>query len=154
MRGADHFNVLGPANEVIARKISRLDGETVLSFYSQELRIEFDAVQTALREADDLETLASLRRGRIDLETDQLTRHYLWSVNKRLLNLVVNGCKRKGFDPGAVEERKDRDGETFYVLVISKRVKLADLKAVFAASKTAKKLAETYRVEYDGWTVR
>jgi len=154
VRGASHFNVLWPVNRLIARKIAALEGKAKLELSQQELQKEFDEFRTASREASDLETLAALRRRGIDLGSSQMVRHYLLSWERKNLGAMAKEGKGRGFSASAVVQRKDSDGDTYFLLIIGKRLKLNDLKAVFAISREIQELSDRHSVDYDGWSVK
>lgn len=152
VKGADHFDVLAPINALIARKVASVESGA-MTLDHDEVQAAFDEQRAAMREADDLETLASLRREGRSLAEPVRARHYLLSRERAALEAAAKKVRGAGFEPSAIEERADARGEAFYVLLLSKEVVPGDLQAVFAASKAVAALAAEGDAFYRGWDV-
>lgn len=152
VQGADHFNVLAPVNQLIARRISSLDKKAVLEIDAPTAQKAFDTFTTALQEAADLQTLAELRRRDVEF-SKAAAKFYLLSRSKPPLEQAGLALRQANYAPRPIESRKDAQAREYYVLVGTKQLNLYDLKAVFAASAAVRRLAGQHQVQYDGWTV-
>lgn len=150
VKNSDHFQILTPANRLIAKKI--VSNEPV-DLKADELQSAFDAHQVAVREAGDLSILAAARRNGVDLRQPQPVRYYFYAEARKPLEEAAAGAKQEGFEPGEVKEQKDEDGAVYYELVVRKRMSLLELDKVFAASAALSRIARERKVDYSGWEV-
>ena len=79
VKGADHFDVLAPVNRAIAHKLASLESGEALSLRERDVQKAFDDMRAAIREAQDLRILASLRLRGVDLRKRQNVRYWLLS---------------------------------------------------------------------------
>lgn len=152
IKGAGHFDVLAPINDYLASRLATHKGEGVPKIEAAELQGAFLSAKAAAREAADLRTLADLRAGGDDLRGPRTMKHYLLARERAPLEAAARSASSSGLKSEAVEERKDRGGRAYYLLILSKRLDFLDLKAVFACSKAAAALAEEVEAQYEGWT--
>jgi alpha/beta superfamily hydrolase/regulator of RNase E activity RraB len=151
IEGGGHFDVLHPINVLVAEKISRGKGELKLT--EKDVQKAFDESIDAVREAADEETLALLKRDKVDFSADHTGYYYLLSRDRKTLGKASREAQGKGFREHVFEERRDEGGQVFWELVLTKKVKLKDAKSVFANSKVCDDLKRKYDLHYDGWDV-
>ncbi len=147
--GSDHFGLLAPVNEFIAGKIAKLEGDAALMLTGSDLNAACEEAAAARRESSDLRTLAAIRADGVDLDSRTTVEHYLLSMLKTLLSRASREAGKSGFKAGKIREFEDADGDPYYVLIISRKLVLSDLAAVFEASAAASK----HQLQYDGWYV-
>lgn len=149
VKGASHFDVLAPANALLAKKLSA-EGEALPEVLLAELQAAYDETQRAAREASDLRTLADARE-RGPLEREVSARFFLYAYEAAPLEAAAKAAKAGGFSLLPLEKREDEEGEAYFVLVLVRPLRLNELKAVFAASKAAADAAASAGATYIGW---
>jgi len=151
--GAGHFDLLAPLTRLAARKIAALKGPETFALTLEELQAAFDEQQSALREADDLDTLAALRRQGLDLSKTHTVQHALVSRERAALENAQEDVRKAGFTTSPIAERKDRDGRPFFRLEAQRKLKLSDLEAVFGASRALEGPRRRHGFTHYGWSV-
>lgn len=153
VHGATHFDVLAPVNRLVAKKIAMLEDNAEFSLNSGEIQAAIDDLKVAAREASDLSRIASLRHSGTDIGALVTTQHYLFAREREPLATAARQAVGKGFTQKQLSERKDRNSRRFFVLVLTKKLTLRDLDAVFTASKAITELSIEHRLHYEGWDV-
>ena len=151
VEGADHFNVLRPCNDLIARKIAVLEGAESLEIQLEELVAAVADRQQAELEADDLATLAKARRTGLDITERHLIGFRLLARNKNRWTKAATAARKLGFGVEEIRAPEGWGGLTHYLLVATKRLHLDKLSALFSASRTMTKIAAEHHCQYDGW---
>lgn len=151
VEGADHFDVLAPVNGLIAGRIAELGKGDAVTISRRDVQGAYDAAQAAQREASDLEVLAAARRAGFDLAKPHEVEHHLYAWERGRLVAAAKDAEAEGFRPDDIEEYEDEDGDTYFALVVHKRIVLRDLDAVFGASAACAGIARKLDVIYDGW---
>ncbi len=151
VEGADHFDVLSSSNARIAEKIASRGPAEQLEVTAAELQASFESVRAMLRESTDLYTLGSLRGAGVDLSIEQRVEHYLISYSRRDLEKV--SAVGTGWEAGELFLGEGQNGRENFILPLSKKVKLNDLEAVFAASAEVSAIADRLDLHYYGWDV-
>lgn len=149
--GADHFDVLAPVNRLIAERFAAGDAELALT--AEQLAAAVSDQRRAVREADDLETLAALRRAVIPFDAPVTVQHHVLHRDRGALEAVSSAAKRAGFAPQPLKRLTDEDGDPYFALVLRKQVTLGDLEAVFATSAALEPLVRAGDAFYQGWDV-
>lgn len=151
VKGANHFDLLAPINQLIAQRIAKLPADQPLELSLAELEKACDEQRAVFREAGDLEQLAATRREGVDIHAAQQLRWYLLAREKGALTLAGKEAGAQGFDVRPPKKETDEDGSEFFVVVIAKKLVPADLKGLFATSAAVAKLAAGAGVQYGGW---
>lgn len=144
--GATHFDVLAPLNAHLAAKLSKGS----LELKAAELQSAFSEAQRAQREANDLRTLAEVRE-RGPIEREAVVRFHIYAYEVTPLEGAAKAAKAAGLTALPVEQRADDEGDTYYLLTLTRKVRLNELQAVFASSKAAADLAASQGATYLGW---
>jgi dienelactone hydrolase len=150
VEGANHFDVIAPTNALIARRIAEAKGDA-FELDPKEVQAACDAQRVASREADDLDTLADLRRNGTSLTAPQRACYYVVSRERAALTLVATDARAGGFQVSPIEARTNERGGRYYLLLLRKEVVLGQLSAVFETSAAVSRLATTHGVSYNGW---
>ncbi|MEM7248426.1 MAG: prolyl oligopeptidase family serine peptidase [Acidobacteriota bacterium] len=149
VRGADHFDVLAPVNRLLART---LVAEEAFPPSCDDVQSAFTESKSARREADDLDTLADLRRSGIGLSGESVVQHYL--IDRERDALVTAAANLRGWKTKEIRELQDSEGRPFHVLIVTRTLRLTDLDSVFAATQTVQALARRHDLHHDGWDVQ
>ena len=149
VKRANHFDVLAPVNALLAQKLSA-KSDALPEVSLAEVQAAYDETQRAAREASDLRTLADARE-QGPLEREASARFFVYAYDVESLQAAARAGKAAGFAPQDIEKREDEEGETYYVLVLVRPLRLSDLKAVFTASKAAADAAASSGATYIGW---
>ncbi len=148
---ADHVDHLASTNRLIARKIALAAPGAALSLTDTEIGLAYVEFWQAVRESEDLRTLARLRLEGVSFDKPQRFRHYASSHEREQLELAAADAVKNGFAQPEITEHAE-DGETsYFVLVLSIEVRLKSLDAVFKASAAMETIAKIHGVQYDGW---
>ncbi len=151
VKDTDHFDVLGPSNELIAGRIAKLEAGEAVRLSAEELAKACAAAARARQEASDLRTLASIRSDGVRLDAERTVEHYLIADFRSLLLKATDDAKAAGFTIRETKSFEGRDGSPYWVMFLTRKVKLGDLDAVFAASAAAQRVARKHDLTYDGW---
>jgi pimeloyl-ACP methyl ester carboxylesterase len=153
VKGAGHFDILAPVNALLAKKIAALKGSEPFTLASWEPQKAYENQVRASQEGGDLQTLADLRRGGLELNGPQTVRH--WLLTRKRADLVAAGAEAKkvGFDLAPIENKTSEDGQPYFVRFVSERITLTDLTAVFKGSRIVRGIAKRHSLQSDGWDV-
>ncbi|MCB9830975.1 MAG: prolyl oligopeptidase family serine peptidase [Planctomycetes bacterium] len=147
--GADHFDILGTSNELIAGKLAKLPAGKELKLDAKELQKNFDDFHEALRESEDLQTLARIRLQREIPTKAVAVRHDLWTRNGKAAQTAAAAAKEAGFEGASIKEPENEDG--WHRVSLESKLALRKLDAVFKLSRAAEELARSLGMEYGGW---
>lgn len=153
IEGADHFSVLRPINDAIAKVLGKLGEKDALPFTEASLQQAFSGAIRARAEASDIQTLARVRSAGVELRKPQTVRWYLLSRGKMLIKAGEAAAKAKGFTTGEIESHKDRNGKPYFLVRIKKTITLTKLAELLDASATARAIVKEQGLIYDGWDV-
>ncbi|MEZ6186782.1 MAG: alpha/beta fold hydrolase [Planctomycetota bacterium] len=153
--GGGHFDILAPLNDLLAPRLAAMPRELSMAELAEpeELAKVYADHARAQREAADLSNLAELRARGVSLREPVKVEHYLFAREREPLAAAREAAGRAGFEPSEVEERTDRDGDTFYALVLRKSAVLGNLELVFAISDRVRGFAREHDLYYSGWDV-
>lgn len=154
IKGADHFSILRPINDSLARQLGRLDADKDPSFDAAALQNSFGDFEKSRREASDLNTLAQFRASGVDIRKPQTVRFYALAREKEALEAVAKSLSSEGFSIEPLIEQKDRSGRAFYILRLSKSLTLTDIESLFACSQKVTAAVSKSELQYDGWDVK
>jgi hypothetical protein len=154
IKGADHFSILRPINDQLARQLARLDADKEPSFDAAALQSSFSDFEKSRREASDLNTLAQFRASGVDIRKPQTVRFYALAREKEALEALAKSLSSEGFSIEPLIEQKDRSGRAFYILRLSKSLTLTDLESLFACSQKVTAAVSKAELQYDGWDVK
>ena len=149
VKGADHFDYLGAAHPVVAKK---LVGGTAAPT-AADIQTAFDEHQAAGREAADLRALADARRAGHLISSTKTIRFRIVARTKAPLQAAVEASKGLGFELGQIEARKDDKGQPYFALLLKKKQRLGDLAELFANSAKIDALCTKTESIYSGWDV-
>ncbi len=154
IEGANHRSVLAPLNARIASVLANTGAGAPLAIDAAVLQAAYDAQHAAFREANDLDSIADLRRDGRSLDEPCVARFVLWSWEREALEAAAAGAKSAGFDVLEIDAYEDDDGDAYYVLAATKRIVPRELDPVFAASAALDRIAREHGVAYDGWAAQ
>ena len=153
LRGVDHFSILTPANSMIAGLLAKQETSTPVTLDAAALQSRCDQFGVAMREADDLESLARARRAERDFTAPRRVDFFLSATSKEAITNAGRALLPAGFAAEPVMPRKDDRGRTWYSLTIHRQLDLTALAAVFAASRTVAAAGAEHGAAYRGWDV-
>ena len=150
---ADHFDVIHPANAIIAKAImASRGGELELDL--DKLRSAYTAQAQRHRETRDLELLAKLRDRGVDFDAPRKLSFYLFAREvEAFTDAVGRQAATAGFTHTDPEKFAGSGDTPYYAIVLTKKIDLARLKQLFAATAAVEALAAEYDLQYDDWTV-
>lgn len=151
VRGADHFDVLAPSNALIARRLAALEAGGTLQLDALDLAKALESRRRADREADDLQTLAELRRDEVDLRAAHALRWIVLGREEKALQRAGKDAQGLGFEAEPLVKESDREGRPYFVLRLKRSLTLTDLPALFASSAAVADLARKAELQYAGW---
>lgn len=149
VKGGNHFDVLGPSNALIARRLAALTGDAKLELDAAALTAALSASRKSQQEANDLELLARARRAGVELGPHKLA-FYLFSRDKTALSEASQAAGGMSFTAEPLTSESDGKGR-YFVLRLTRKLDLSDLKALFAASAQLAHLARLEELSYGGW---
>lgn len=149
--GADHFEILAPINDVLAKRIAQGPGAEALDAPVDALRAAVARDRRARREARDLQTLAHIRASGLPL--DRTTVFHVVLARERAPLEKVDKAVALPFFNRRIVARTDDDGARYHEWILHGAVALNDLQAVFDLSASVERATAGLDVHYDGWTV-
>ena len=150
---ADHFQIIHPVNELFADAINA-SKTGKLDIDATALRTCWADQERRRREAADLRNLADTRSRGLDLGSPRTVTFYLLAQQKNVLEQAAKDRLVQNFQSAAPKQERDRTGNTYFVLTISKKIDLLSLLALFDASDRVTRVAANHEAQYDGWTAR
>lgn len=149
---ADHFNILFPINRMIANDLSK--NPDALSTYTYErINKEYSTFSKQQTDADDLRTLAYLRTQGTDFAKPVTVTHYYYTDWKDDAQALVKSVKESAFSEAKITDKKDQNGDPYYVIKLTKNLDLSKMANVFKTRAEAEKLRSEHDLNYEGWSV-
>ncbi len=148
--GVDHFEVLGPVNDLIAGKIA---GGGDFDLDAEELAGACRAARLEARRAEVGQALEALRAKGFDLEVEHPVRYALLSWTHDGLDSAAKEAAKAGFEPGEIDRTENDEGKTYFLLVLTRAMVPRDEEALVAGLSSAADLADRHDVGLGGWWV-
>lgn len=146
----DHFEPLAPLNDFLAKRLVAKKERALRGVGALDLEKAFLAYLAAHREAADLRTLAAYRARQHDIDREQPVRFYFYARDKGSLSSLAAFHEEEEV---TLTERKDRDGDPYFELIIVKSFAPSRLSVLFDRTRLMAKVARRHEVSYDGWSL-
>lgn len=146
----DHFDILYPLNKLFAEKIKN---NTFKNLSTKELIEYFLNHKMAIRESNDIKTIAHYRSLGYELSETYSVDYYLYSLNKEDLQKAGQEPEAKQFKSQEIKSYTNSKGTRYYGIVLSKDTKLGDLQSMFTNSENIEILSERHKLQYQGWDI-
>jgi len=153
VEGADHFNVLAPANALLAERVAGSSRDGSVRVPAERLREAVSELRTIEREADDLQTLADIRREGADIGSRQTLWYFVSAWEEAPLEPLAEAAEEQRFRSLGIETYRNSDGDVYYEVVLSKPLVPGELDELFRTSRTVSELCDRHGADYDGWWI-
>jgi acetyl esterase/lipase len=150
----NHFDILAPLNRLIAERITKLKPGATFRLGALDALGAVRKQQQATREANELETLAELRRARVDFVKEQTVQHYLLSRERAGLEKAAAAATKVRLTPTPIAKHEDREGKAYYVLIVEAKIMLGHMPSVFTVAEKMERIHLDHGLQYDGWGVK
>ena len=155
----DHFELLVPANRILAERLFAQPDLGRVTIRAGEIQKGILEGRAAAVEANDLFALSNAREARFDLNEEQQLRFAIRSwdrdVHRQVVGAIGRVAKALDLKVGAPATGVDSDGDDYQEVVLFGTLRpLPDLERLFRISKQLEAAADEQDAAYWHWTIR